>query len=104
MSASVLPDDLEFVRVTADFDEHTVPRGLLAAHRVADAVWGRLVVRSGRLDLVFEDQPGDRHSLAAGESAVLPPGARHHVELGGPVVFAVEFHRRPDAARDTVDQ
>jgi hypothetical protein len=39
--------------------------------------------------------------VGTGQSVVLPPGARHHVELDGPVVFAVEFHRPPQG--DTVD-
>jgi tellurite resistance-related uncharacterized protein len=88
-----LPDEAEFVRVTPDYDEHSVPAGLLAAHRVADGVWGRLVVRDGSIVIVFEDDPEWRYSIAAGSSQVLPPGARHHVEIVGPVQFAVEFHR-----------
>ncbi|HEY5664594.1 MAG TPA: DUF1971 domain-containing protein [Ilumatobacter sp.] len=95
MHTARLPDGVEFVRVTADFDEQTAPPGLLAAHRVADGVWGRLVVRSGGLDLVFDGEPDGRRSLVGGDHAVLPPGARHHIELDGPVVFAVEFHRAP---------
>lgn len=88
-----LPDEAVFVRSTPDFDEHSVPAGLLAAHRVADGVWGRLVVRDGSIVIVFEDDPEWRYSIAAGSSQVLPPGARHHVEIVGPVQFAVEFHR-----------
>jgi tellurite resistance-related uncharacterized protein len=104
-----LPDGAEFVRVTPDYDEHTVPAGLLAAHRVADGVWGRLVVRDGSIVIVFEDDPEWRYSIAAGSSQVLPPGARHHVEIVGPVQFAVEFHRVPgeveaDIEAGTVDE
>ena len=104
MTSPVLPEDAEFVRVTADFDEHTVHAGLLSAHRVADGVWGRVVVRSGSIVVVFEDDPDRPHLVAAGDTQVLPPGARHHVEVVGPVCFAVEFHRPPtgDAVADTV--
>jgi tellurite methyltransferase len=104
MTVDELPDGAVFVRVTPDFDERTVPAGLRSAHRVADGVWGRLVVRSGTLDVVFEDAAHVRHAVAAGGAKVLPPGARHHVELVGPVRFAVEFHRVPsgDATVDTV--
>ena len=97
MIEAELPDTAEYVRSTPDFDEHTVPAGLLAAHRVADGVWGRLVVRDGSIVVVFEDDPEWRYSIAAGSSQVLPPGARHHVEIVGPVQFAVEFHRVPGA-------
>ena len=104
MTADQLPDGAVFVRVTPDFDEHTVPAGLRSAHRVADGVWGRLVVRAGTLDVVFEDTAHGRHAVRAGGAKVLPPGARHHVELVGPVRFAIEFHRIPSpaASADTV--
>ncbi len=104
MTVDELPEDAVFVRVTPDFDEHTVPAGLRSAHRVADGVWGRLVVRAGALGLVFEDNAHEHHVVAAGGTKVLPPGARHHVELIGPVRFAIEFHRIPSdaASADTV--
>ena len=104
MTVDELPEGAVFVRATPDFDEHTVPAGLRSAHRVADGVWGRLMVKAGTLGLVFEDTAHERHVVTAGGTVVLPPGARHHVELVGPVRFAVEFHRVPsgDATVDTV--
>jgi tellurite resistance-related uncharacterized protein len=92
-----LPAGLEHARTTPEFDEHTVPAGLLATHRVADGVWGRLVVRSGSLAFVFEDAPDGARSLAAGDAQVIPPGRPHHVAPTGPVRFAVEFHRPASA-------
>lgn len=104
VTAHHLPDDVEFVRVTPDFDERSVPAGLLGAHRVADGVWGRLVVRSGSIEVVFDGVADGRHLVTAGGAQVLPPAARHHVELIGPVRFAVEFHRErsSDQPVDTV--
>ncbi len=104
VTANLLPDDVEFVRVTPDFDQRSVPAGLLGSHRVADGVWGRLVVRSGSIEVVFDGVADGRHVVTAGGTRVLPPGARHHVELVGPVRFAVEFHRAPspDQPVDTV--
>lgn len=92
MTTPRLPDGLELARTTDVFDEESVPAGLLRAHRVADGVWGRLVVHEGSIGFRFEDD--DRSmSAAAGESIVIPPGRRHHVEVNGPVRFVVEFHR-----------
>ncbi len=90
---SSLPPNLEHVRTTPEFDETSVPAGLLRAHRVADGVWGRLVVSAGRLVFVFEDRPEERRIVESGEHVVIPPAQLHHVELDGPVRFAVEFHR-----------
>jgi tellurite resistance-related uncharacterized protein len=88
-----LPDGTGHVRTTPEFDERTVPAGLLSSHRIADGVWGRLVVRSGSLRFVVEDAGGGARLVAAGEAQVIPPAVPHHVELVGPVRFAVEFHR-----------
>jgi tellurite resistance-related uncharacterized protein len=96
-----LPDDLEHVRTTDVFDEHSHPAGLLRAHRVADGVWGRLVVHTGSLTFVFEDRMNEPLTIAAGDSVVIPPARLHHVELDGPVTFALEFHRRRDTGTPT---
>lgn len=88
-----LPSDAEFVRVSPEFDETSVPPGLLRAHRVAPGVWGRLVVRDGRLRFLFEDAATHPRMLIAGDAQVIPPDRLHHVEFDGPVRFVVEFHR-----------
>ena len=86
-----LPSDLELARTTAEFDEDTVPAGLLRDHRIAAGVWGRLVVSSGRLRFGFDDD--DESDITAGETVVIPPEQVHHVRVVGPVRFHVEFHR-----------
>lgn len=93
MSAS-LPDGLELVRTTEEFDERTVPAGLLRDHRVAAGVWGRLVVRSGALRFAFGD--AEEFGVTEGESVVIPPQRVHHVAVDGAVRFVVEFHRPAD--------
>ena len=91
MSTIELPAGAELVRVTETFDEATVPRGLLRAHRVAAGTWGRLVVDSGRLCFVWEDD-GSVVELAAGDDQVIPPDTAHRVDIAGSVRFAVEFY------------
>ena len=89
-----LPEGLELARTTDVFDNDSVPAGLLRAHRVAPGIWGRLVVHTGSIGFVFEDD-GRSADIAAGEHMVIPPDRPHHLELIGPVRFAVEFYRRP---------
>ena len=95
MDRPQLPDDLEHVRTTDLFDDTTVPAGLLRAHRVAEGVWGNLVVRTGTVTFVFDDEPDRPITARAGDSVAIPPARRHHLELDGPVTFVVEFHRTP---------
>jgi tellurite resistance-related uncharacterized protein len=87
-----MPPGLVVVRTTPEFTEHTVPAGLLAAHRVAAGTWGRLVVRSGTVRFLFEDPPATTHEVAAGESIDIPPTIGHRVEPGVGSRFVVEFH------------
>ncbi len=90
-----LPDGVEPVRTTPEFDETGVPAALLAAHRIADGVWGRLVVSSGEIGFTFEAEPAGRRVVRAGEHQVIPPAELHRVDVVGPVRFVVEFHREP---------
>ena len=95
MNPSRIPDGLEHVRTTDTFDNDTVPAGLRRAHRVADGVWGRLVVHTGTVTFVFDDEPEHPITVLAGGSVAIPPARQHHIELGEPATFAVEFHRLP---------
>lgn len=91
-----LPNGLEHVRTTDVFDQHRHPAGLLRAHRVADGVWAQLVVHTGQLEFVFEDDLERPISATSDRPIVIPPGRLHHVTIIGPVTFAIEFHREPD--------
>ncbi|MEI2639094.1 MAG: DUF1971 domain-containing protein [Microthrixaceae bacterium] len=101
MELPQLPDGLELVRTTDVFNNSTAPSGLRKAHRVADGVWGRLVIHSGDVVFVFEDAPDEPIAVGAGGSVVIPPARYHHVDLDGPATFAVEFYRAPQDAVPT---
>ncbi len=99
-----VPADAVLVRTTPEFDEASVPPGLLRAHRVAVGVWGRLVVRSGSLGFGFDHDSGEgdgacdgesEWTIGAGSSQAIPPERLHHVTIDGPVQFVVEFYEPP---------
>lgn len=94
-----IPADFELARTTETFDHDSVPAGLLRAHRVANDVWGRLVVQAGSVTFVFEDDSANPHLLGSGESVVIPPARLHHVEPSTSAKFAVEFYRSSSAER-----
>lgn len=93
VATTQLPDGVDLIRTTPVFDNATVPAALLRAHQVADGVWGRLVVHTGALTFVFEDDLDRPVAVGAGEHVVIPPARPHHIELDEPATFAVEFHR-----------
>ena len=104
-SLPTLPDGLELTRTTKVFDNDTAPAGLLKAHQVAEGVWARLVMHSGSAGFVFEDTPDELITVADGGNVVIPPQRRHHVVLGEPATFVVEFYRpsaEEEADRETV--
>ena len=88
-----IPGGMLLVRTTASFTETSTPKGLLRAHRVADGVWGRVVVAEGVLSFVFEDTAEEPLRATPGEPIVIPPNRPHHVVMEGPVRFAVEFYK-----------
>ncbi|MDH4144727.1 MAG: DUF1971 domain-containing protein [Acidimicrobiia bacterium] len=98
-----VPAGFELARTTDVFDERTVPAGLLRAHRVADGVWGRLVVHRGTVRFVFEDEAERPITAATGDAVVIPPGRLHHVELDATSRFAVEFYRLPSSPQDEAE-
>ncbi len=92
---AVIPNSFELARTTDLFTNTTIPVGLLRAHRVASGVWARLVVHTGTVGFVFEDEPDTRLNIDAGDGVVIPPTRLYHVELDGPATFVIEFHRLP---------
>ena len=101
-SLPTLPDGLELTRTTKVFDNDTAPAGLLKAHQVAEGVWARLVMHSGSVGFGFEDRPAAVIPVADGGNVVIPPQRLHHVVLGEPATFVVEFYR--PAAEEEVDR
>ena len=96
-----IPTGYERTRTTPIFDYLTVPAGLLSAHRVADGVWGRLVVHTGEVVFIFEDQPDAPIFVRGGGHVDIPPARPHHIELDEPATFAVEFYRALSANDET---
>ena len=86
-----LPGDLRLVRSGPEWDEHTVPTGLLRAHQLAGGTWGRIVVHDGQLQFVAATEPVVELVLRPGSTQAIPPEIEHMVQLLGPVRFSIEF-------------
>jgi tellurite resistance-related uncharacterized protein len=88
-----LPPGARVYKSTAVFDEHSVPRGLLARHTTRRGVWARIRVLEG--ELAFRElEPELRlHVLTPGRDGIVAPEAPHEVEPRGAVRFVVEFLR-----------
>lgn len=81
-------------RRTPTFTQDTLPAALQRAHRVRAGVEGQVVVESGSVDLVFDDD-GRRVTLDPERPGRLPPQVEHHLVLTGPVRLSVAFYDLP---------
>lgn len=87
------PNVLEMYKRTVDFDQNSVPKGLLAEHKTRVGVWGRIVIEHGVLG--YHVQSMDAHyQLMPNAVGVIVPQLLHHVEIVGRVCFFVEFYKR----------
>ena len=93
--ASALPLGLTPYKRTADFNEATIPAGLLRTHSTKHGVWGRIHILAGTLAYrILDVRRQARESLLVpGTDGVVEPTILHEVEPRGPVRFFVEFLR-----------
>lgn len=90
-----LPSDVRFYRKTPEFTDQSVPSALLKDHRLAEGVWGRIVVLEGSVTYAIQEPEPETVELSPSRSGVVEPGARHHVIPGPGARFCVEFYAVP---------
>lgn len=80
------------MRSTPEFTAAEIPAGLLQEHQLASSVWGVLRVLRG--SVIFVDEAaGHRRTVAAGQSQVIEPELRHHIEPSDDVALVIDFFR-----------
>lgn len=81
-------------RRTPVFTRDTVPPALLSDHQTKGGAWAMIHVLEGELRYHIRTPPSET-ILAPGQSGVIEPEVRHHVEPLGPVRFYLEFYHAP---------
>ena len=90
-----LPEGLVAYQSTPDFDEESVPKGLLNDHSTKKGTWGIITIASGEL-IYTVTEPAIRHfTLVKGDQGIVVPCMIHSVKPHGKVVFKVEFFTKP---------
>lgn len=87
-----LPDNVVAYKRTPEFDQNSVPTGLLNDHQTKEGVWGKIVVMSGKLQYTIQ-QPFEEIALDSNKYGVVEPTVLHQVKPMGPVRFYVEFYQ-----------
>ncbi len=95
-----LPEAAKAYKRTPEFNQETIPQGLLREHRTKADVWGRIVVLEGELEYVVaggrSTDQDRRWRLSPACSGIIEPQVVHSVVPVGPVRFYVEFLRAED--------
>ena len=87
-----LPEHVVAYKRTPEFDESTVPAGLLNHHQTKASVWGKIVVLEGCL-LYRIHEPEEEIRLDKNTYGIVEPEVLHQVKPLGKVSFYVEFYR-----------
>ena len=87
-----LPDNIVAYKQTPEFDENSVPKGLLNNHQTKEGVWGKIILLEGKL-LYTINEPKEEIYLDSNNSGVVEPTVYHQVKPQGKVRFYVEFYR-----------
>ena len=88
-----LPNNVTPYKRTPEFDELSVPNGLLHEHQTKESVWGKIVVLEGQLQYTINEPDKEVVILDVNTIGVVEPEIRHEVKPLGKVRFYVEFHR-----------
>ncbi|MDF7798084.1 DUF1971 domain-containing protein [Pontiellaceae bacterium B1224] len=91
-----LPETAELAGSTKLMNQDTVVPGILKKHLTPKGKWGFLVVESGSLEYVWEDDTENVLMADPGHPIVIFPERFHHVIITGPVEFKVEFYIVPE--------
>jgi len=91
-----LPEDVVAYQRTKEFDQGTVPAGLLRSHTTKAGTWGRICILEGKLHYRILEPEIESHVLDPGHDGVVEPEIAHEVEPIGSVRFFVEFLKREE--------
>ncbi len=89
-----VPDGVAAYKRTPEFDEGSIPAGLLKDHSTKPGVWGVIHVLAGQLRYVIEPPLARELVLDAQAPGIVVPEVLHRVTPIGAVRFFVEFFRR----------
>jgi|ACQI01.1.fsa_nt_gi tellurite resistance-related uncharacterized protein len=88
-----LPKGMTSHQQTPEFNQESIPKGLLKNHSTAKDVWGLIRIIEGSLLYRIIEPSVEEVILTVDNHGVVEPEMLHQVEIIGPVRFRVEFYR-----------
>ncbi len=88
-----LPKNVIAYKKTPEFEEFSIPKGLINAHQTKEGVWGKIVVLEGQLQYTINEPEKEIIVLTEKIYGVVEPEIFHDVKPLGKVRFYVELYR-----------
>lgn len=88
-----LPNTVNPYQKTPEFDESSIPKGLLKSHQTKAGVWGKIIVLEGQLKYTINEPEEEVVILDEHNFGVVEPTIFHQVKPLKTVKFYVEFHQ-----------
>jgi tellurite resistance-related uncharacterized protein len=88
-----IPANITSYKKTPEFDESSIPKGLLKAHQTKEGVWGKIIIVEGRLEYKINETETEIVILDKNKYGVIEPTIFHEVKAIGEVIFYVEFYK-----------
>lgn len=86
-----LPGNMKETNRTADFDNNSVPAGILGRHTTAEGVWGKITVTEGSLTYRILEPKLEEHTLDPDHIGIVAPQMAHQLVIDGPIKFHIQF-------------
>ena len=88
-----LPANVTPYKKTPEFNESSIPKGLLKAHQTKEGVWASIVILKGQLMYTINEPDTEVVLLDKNNHGVVEPTILHEIKASGEVRFYVEFYR-----------
>ena len=88
-----LPLNVIAYKKTPEFNEESIPSGLINEHKTKESVWGKIVVLEGELQYTINEPEKEVNILNSNIFGVVEPTVPHSVKSLGKVRFYVEFYK-----------
>ena len=88
-----IPNNLNAYKRTPEFDQNTVPAGLLKSHQTKAGTWGKIVILDGQLLYRILEPEIEEVTLDKNQPGIVEPEIKHEVKPIEMVRFYIEFYK-----------
>jgi len=88
-----LPSNVTRYKQTPEFNNDTVPKGLLKAHQTKEGTWGKIIILEGSLRYRILEPEIEVIDLSPKKNGIVEPTILHEIEPLTSMRFYVEFYR-----------